>query len=654
MIRQIGRSRHVQVGDRRKHLVDHQENLSEKTLDKKDILRLYQESRMDRKRLLTLLEHLPDPVFAFSLDNKVEYVNPAFEKTFGWTFEEIKGKNINFIPEHMLEQAKEGMRMLYRNRSVIDFETQRFTKDGRILDILINGSLLYDENDQPTGQALILRDMTHEKRLAKTNQVMFKISRALHQYHKLGDLIDVITKEIKILINVEGAFILLADETKDILYFLSAKYRDGSTEKQFKKIRFSSSNGVSGRAYTTGKPVIVPDISKCSFYLNRVDQETDLNAKNMLSVPMKLKDRTIGVVSVVNKLHMPFDSTDVDLLGMVASTIALPIENTRIHEQLRKSYRELERLNKTKDRVINHLAHELKTPVSILGASMKLLAKKLNKAGFGGDQVEHIFLRGQRNLKRILDIQYAVEDLLKKKEFKSHHILTRMIDVCRDELAVLIENQTENKDVLAAVQKIVDDIFGQEDLTFETIQLRQYIEKNLKEINPFFKHRKCQFNASLEPCDDIRIPPSILEIVITGLVRNAIEYTPDGSKVDVSLKMIHNKPELTIKDFGIGITKEKQKLIFDNFFTPPDSMDYSTKTPFDFNAGGRGFDLLRIKLFSERYGFSIEIDSERCPVIPKDVDLCPGNVDLCDHCNSPEDCHQSGGTTIHIVFNENI
>ena len=207
---------------------------------------------------------------------------------------------------------------------------------------------------------MILRDMTVEKRMAKTNQIMFKISKALHQYQKLGDLIALINKEIQKLVSVEGAFILLADKSKDQLYFFSAHYRNQESEEKFKKIRFPADQGVTGRVYKTEKPLFIPDTSKCSFFLKRVDDETDLVTRDILSVPIKLKDQTIGVVSVVNQMLGEFDDTDIELLSTVTSTIALPIENTRIHEELRKSYEELKTLNHAKDRVINLLPMNLK------------------------------------------------------------------------------------------------------------------------------------------------------------------------------------------------------------------------------------------------------------------------------------------------------
>ncbi|MDA8133085.1 MAG: PAS domain S-box protein [Desulfobacteraceae bacterium] len=617
---------------------------------KKSTTQLYQESRLAQKRLNAMLKFLPDPVFVFNLNNTVEYINPAFERVFGWTLKEVKGKNIHFVPDHLIGQAKQGMRLLYQNRLVHDFETQRYTRDGRILDIVINGSILYDEEDKPVGQVLILRDMTVEKRMAKTNQIMFRISKALHSYQKLGDLIALINSEIQKLISVEGAFILLADQKKDQLYFFSAQFRDKESEKLFKKIKFPADQGVTGHVYKTGKPLLIPDVSQCSFFLRRVDEETDMVTKNMLSVPIQLQDRTIGVAAVVNKLHGTFDTTDIELLSMVTSTIALPIENTRINEALRKSYKELKTLNRAKDKVINHLAHELKTPVSVVGASMTLLSKKMNALGINSQPIETILNRGRRNLQRILDIQYEVEDLLRKKEFKAHHLLTRLMDACRDELDSLIALESEDAGLAGKIHRKLETLFAPKDLKSRTLHLDEYLEESLRQLRPEFSHRRLFLGIRIEKTPPVHMPSEILDIVIKGLIRNAVEYTPDAGKIDITLRTTDHQPELIIQDYGIGLTREKRRLILENYFTPPESIHYATKNPYDFNAGGRGFDLLRIKLFSERYPYALRIDSTRCPVIPEDTDLCPGDISLCPACQTPEDCFHSGGTAVRLKF----
>ena len=79
-------------------------------------------------------------------------------------------------------------------------------------------------------------------------------------------------------------------------------------------------------------------------------------------------------------------------------------------------------------------------------------------------------------------------------------------------------------------------------------------------------------------------------------------------------------------------------------------MDYSSKRPFDFNAGGKGADLLRMKIFSEKYNFNMELESTRCRYIPKEDDVCPGKISACGFCKEKKDCYESGGTIATVSF----
>jgi hypothetical protein len=79
-------------------------------------------------------------------------------------------------------------------------------------------------------------------------------------------------------------------------------------------------------------------------------------------------------------------------------------------------------------------------------------------------------------------------------------------------------------------------------------------------------------------------------------------------------------------------------------------MDYASKKPFDFNAGGRGMDLLRMKIFSERYAFEMDLKSTRCAFIADGIKTCPGDITQCGFCRHEQDCYQSGGTTVAVFF----
>jgi len=143
---------------------------------------------------------------------------------------------------------------------------------------------------------------------------------------------------------------------------------------------------------------------------------------------------------------------------------------------------------------------------------------------------------------------------------------------------------------------------------------------------------------------------NILSKVFLGILRNAIENTPDEGEIEVSAKTSENQIWVSFRDYGVGITPENQKMVFGGFFHTQDTNLYSSKRPYEFNAGGSGSDLLRIKIFSERYDFSIDFDSTRCKFIPEDRDTCPGVITRCRFITGKPGCLSSGGSAFTVKF----
>jgi signal transduction histidine kinase len=130
----------------------------------------------------------------------------------------------------------------------------------------------------------------------------------------------------------------------------------------------------------------------------------------------------------------------------------------------------------------------------------------------------------------------------------------------------------------------------------------------------------------LDEDPEVNVPSEMLEKAMMAPLKNAIENTPDGGTVTMSLESSGQKAVLTIMDTGIGITEESRKQIFSGFYHARQTDLYSTKRPFDFGAGGKGLDLLRVRILSEAYGFGVECVSTRCRHIPEESRLCTGNA----------------------------
>jgi PAS domain S-box-containing protein len=612
-------------------------------------LELSQTSRRAELRYLGFLNFLPYPVFVFNLDGTVSYLNPAFEKVFGWTLAELEGRIIpSFVPDDLKQTTREGIQQLFDEKVLHSFETKRFTKDGRLLDIVIDGAIFYDEDNQPAGQVITLRDVTREKRDARINQALLRIARALHRYRGLDERLEFITREVQHLMQVEGASVILLDEDKKEFFFRESAYDDGETGRKMKTIRFPADRGVAGHVYRTGKPYIAADYSQDPHIFREVDEKSSYQTRNMLDVPLQIQDRLIGVLCAVNKKDEAFDQPDVDLLTAIANYVALPIENAAIHEELQRSYQEVQNLNRAKDRVIHHLSHELKTPVSILSASLSILRKRLE--GLEDRNWANIFDRAQRNLDRLLEMQYEIEDILRKKDYKIHYMLSSLLDACADELEALVSEHLAENDIIDRLRRHIDKLFGRHDINSEVIRLDQFVEKKIQALQPRFAHRRCEIEIRTAALPAIWIPVDVLDKIVEGLLRNAVENTPDSGRIIISVRDGKIGPELEIADTGIGISEANQRLIFDNYFTAYDTMQYSSRKPYDFGAGGKGFDLLRMRIFSERYHFKLNMKSKRCRLIPEDENTCPGNVEECVRTRPSTDCLDSGGTTVTVRF----
>jgi signal transduction histidine kinase len=148
----------------------------------------------------------------------------------------------------------------------------------------------------------------------------------------------------------------------------------------------------------------------------------------------------------------------------------------------------------------------------------------------------------------------------------------------------------------------------------------------------------------------IRSDWNVLNKVCTGLLKNAIENTPDEGTIEVTVEKYDEETRITFTDHGVGITAANRKMIFGGFFHTQPTDLYSSKKPYDFNAGGTGADLLRIKSFSSRLGFKVEFFSRRCPFLPRGKDFCPGKISECRFIESKAECLSNGGSTFVVRF----
>lgn len=605
--------------------------------------------RQSERHYRKLLDFVPYPLVVFTLDGKVSYLNTAFTSTFGWTLAELKGKKIPYVPPGFQQETSHKISELFEQKMIKRYETRRLTRNGKILDVVITAAFLGGKEDTEPEQLVIFRDITQEKRIARNNEAMLRVSTSLPEYPDLEELLDYISGEIKGLLDVEGAVVVLFDEEREEFFFYGAAHEDPSTQQRIKKIRFKVDQIAAGEVIRTGQPNIVHDAFKERNLYPERNKRLGFQVKNFLQVPLRNKDRIIGVLSAFNKKDEIFTEKDVELLDMIGATVALFIENARVSEEIKKAYREVDSLNRAKDKVFHHLSHELKTPMSVVSSALTSLVKRLEK--LPEETWKPTMERAKRNINRLLQIQLEVDDIIQERHYKTYHFISHLLDACADELEALFVEEVGEHSVIERVRERVDELFGGGNgPQSEKIVLSEYINEIIRPLKPLYSHREIRLITHFENSPPLFISRDVLHKVVEGLVRNAIENTPDEGKIEISVAGKEEGTQLVVRDFGVGITDDQGRRIFEGFYTTQEIMDYSTKKPFDFDAGGKGMDLLRMKIFSERYNFQIDMTSSRCRFIPKERDICPGKISECGFCKDRDNCHSSGGSTFSIFF----
>ena len=347
--------------------------------------------------------------------------------------------------------------------------------------------------------------------------------------------------------------------------------------------------------------------------------------------------------------EVPFKRRDGRYLDLAVTTSFLRTDSPQAEKigivVVFKDITEFKALDRARRRVIDHLSHELRTPLAIIMTSLGTL-KSHREPVLRARILERI----SRNLNRLQDIQLEVEDIVKQREFEENYDVSHWVQQTLDFVDLLEEDGTIPKKSLHALRSKIENFFTIKKSNIQDVKIKEHILKVVDSARRLSTHRAVTLLTKMDLDPTIRIDPDVFEKSIMSLLKNAIENTPDGGEVLISLYHQPGTVEIEIKDTGVGITEDSQGYIFGGFYHSKATDIYSTKKPFDFGAGGKGLDLLRLKIFAETFHFQVEFKSTRCRYIPSEKDLCPGVIAECDHVNSFEGCAQSGGTAFKIIF----
>lgn len=346
------------------------------------------------------------------------------------------------------------------------------------------------------------------------------------------------------------AKVILAGEIKFIAEIRNSKGQHFIGLSKLKKI------------YIDNKEMLLLVITDITELKQREDEINRLN-KNFEAL---VEERTARLQSVMKDLQLQIEEkigienhlkmTNDELLQM-NETIANDANNLLIlKDELLESKTMLEEANRTKEKFLSLIAHDLKNPVHAALLSSDLIVANFDKM----------------NLQLINDANNNINRSLKH--------LYKLLD------NLLLWSRTQSKRI---------------DFNPIEFSLSKIINNNIMLIKQFADKKNITFELLVGEDIKAYADENMISTVIRNLLSNAVKYSYNGGVIQISADMNPNEVTITIKDYGVGMKKQVLEDLF--------KIEKSQSTPGTNNEKGTGFGLIISKEFIDMHQGKIIIDS---------------------------------------------
>lgn len=563
------------------------------------------------ERYRTAIEHSNDPI-AIIREDKIQYVNRRFVEIFGYDRrEEIVGRSVSdFVHPDDREMVITINQRRQRGESVPSrYEYQGITRDGKVIYIEVSAASIHYRG--ALENLVYLRDVTGRKVAEETLRNERNRFRTLSENAPFGI----------ILINKEGVFEYINPRFKELF-----GYDLDEIPNSLEWFRKAFPDSKDRREV----------ISSWLDYL----ESTKPGEQVPRTLPATCKDGTQKIIHFI-PVRLATGEYIVSLDDIT--------ERIRAHEALIKSHQELERLNRARTKAVNLISHELRTPLSVIQGNLRLLKKKLKPLSVDPN-LQNTMETLERNLGRLFSISRETDEIFRVSREIEAGVLLDSLDRLWQRIEDLSEMPPEVLEHFNSLKSWLSQYLSGSTEAYQSVNLFPFALDVLERVKQLSSHRNIRFRVEGKNNLFVVIDPLILQSVVEGLLRNAVENTPDGGTIRLVVEEKNGKVALHVRDDGVGIIEEDQPSIFDGLFHTKETELYASKNPYDFGAGGKGLDLYRMKIYGQRFGFDLSMTSKRCVYIPTDQDQCPGDISRCPHLSRAEECAASGGTTFTVAF----
>jgi signal transduction histidine kinase len=393
--------------------------------------------------------------------------------------------------------------------------------------------------------------MTTNERIDHLERLL-EVVRGLTTAPDLESFLQTIISEAIELTNSELASILEYDESAADLRFLAMHWFQRDV---LRPVGVPLEGSAAGWVYRRAQPLIIQDVKVDQRHFKVVDRLTKHETHSLVAVPLMVRGEVVGVLEALNKKdEAHYTEQDLTLLETLGALAAQAMKNVNLQRKVRTTSIELAELERLKTDFIAITSHELRTPLGLI----------LGHATF---------------LRELAGAQYS------------------------QQLDIIIRNATKLKEIVENLSEVDNIQTGAARVRRQKVSLAKIAE----DVTFLFQDEANSRNITLL-CEAGEVPcyvnadESKLNIALSNLVKNSIQFTEAGGQVTVKIQEDTGHVKVSVTDNGIGIPAGDLPRVFERFF--------QVETHLTRRYGGMGLGLSVAKAMIELHGGRIWVDSE--------------------------------------------
>jgi signal transduction histidine kinase len=428
----------------------------------------------------------------------------------------------------------------------------------------------------------------------RSSQPLRRFSEDIAGVVELDALVDVTMRTLGQVLRVRrGGLILVSEQAEGVLRV--EPFPRGLGEIPDAKGQIAASSPVGKHLLKSRAPLLQYDLDFGRAYAEATPDERRFFEQMRMSAyaPVRVQDRLVGILCCGAKVSDdPFTDHDLELLMTVANQAGVALRNARLVGDLRRREAEqaalnralsgakeqLEKLDGVKSDFITIASHELRTPLAQIRGYTDIMEAMNEQEMLDQDQIS------------------GMTASLRKASDRLEELIGAMLDVSQLDVNAM-------------------------DLRFAPTGIENVVRMAIEPLTEAIQSRKLMLSArGLRSLPPLQADMQRLVQAFRNVVLNAIKYTPDGGRINITGRMEGEMIVVAIQDSGIGIDPANLELIFRKFYRAQDPNLHSTGTT-KFIGAGPGLGLTIARGVVEGHGGRIWVESEG-----HDPERCPGST----------------------------